>query len=88
MDKSTQGKATPPGSSQVSNINTMVTTSLFLTPSQQLIGLREGFCEKRQKEREDQSDEILRAFLNRISNRKLDILHQLLGALLLFPEDS
>jgi len=42
VDKSTQGKATLPGSSQVIDSSAMVTVSLLLTPSQQLIGLREG----------------------------------------------
>lgn len=46
VDQGAQSQAALPGSSQVLNANATVTTSLFLTPSQQLIGLREGLCHR------------------------------------------
>lgn len=45
MNQGAQSEATLPGCCQVANANATVSTSLLLTPSQQLIGLREGVCQ-------------------------------------------
>lgn len=53
MNQSTESETTLPGSSQITNGYATVTTNLVLAPSQQLIGLREGICQ-RGRDRRDQ----------------------------------
>lgn len=48
MNECTQSQTTLPGSGEVADSDTMVTTGLLLAPSQQLIGLGEPVCRTEQ----------------------------------------